>query len=157
MLFQRSSPRSVRRSACVSEMGRCGPADVLVGVRASGLCQPILRCAGFVVLPLPIVLGHEVPASSRRSQATGLLKSGDHVISRGIELRPLLHCYRAPPILCEPFTRIRPQAICSMALRAQRRRPQAHHFSFVSRIRLLRRSRFRAIVVRRISRSIAPS
>jgi S-(hydroxymethyl)glutathione dehydrogenase/alcohol dehydrogenase len=49
-------------------MAPLAPGDVLVKVRASGLCHTDLEVIqGSLAYPLPIVLGHEAPAWSRRS------------------------------------------------------------------------------------------
>src|SRR5665213_1218372 len=83
------------------------PTDVLVRVRASGLCHTDLEVIdGQIARPLPIVLGHEgagiveaIGADVRR------VKPGDHVIcSWNPNCGHCYYCDLGLPILCEPVT-----------------------------------------------------
>ena len=94
------------------DMAPLQPGDVLVKVRASGLCHTDLEVIqGSLAYPLPIVLGHE---GAGVVEAVGLavssVKPGDHVIcSWNPHCGHCFYCERAAPILCEPFTRHQPQ------------------------------------------------
>jgi S-(hydroxymethyl)glutathione dehydrogenase / alcohol dehydrogenase len=47
-----------------------GPADVVVRIRAAGLCHTDLEVmSGSLRYPLPMILGHEAPGPSRKSAA----------------------------------------------------------------------------------------
>ena len=83
------------------------PTDVLVRVRASGLCHTDLEViAGQLTRPLPIVLGHE---GAGVVEAVGAevrgVKPGAHVIcSWNPSCGHCFYCDRGMPILCEPVT-----------------------------------------------------
>src|SRR5262249_37249948 len=82
------------------------PSDVLVRVRAAGLCHTDLEVIdGSLRCPMPIVLGHEAAGVIEEvGPAVRRLKKGDHVI---LSWNPHCgHCYycdRGLPILCEEY------------------------------------------------------
>jgi S-(hydroxymethyl)glutathione dehydrogenase/alcohol dehydrogenase len=82
------------------------PTDVLVRIRAAGLCHTDLEVIeGALRYPMPIVLGHEAAGVVEQvgSAARGV-KAGDHVV---LSWNPHCgHCYycdRDAPILCEQY------------------------------------------------------
>jgi S-(hydroxymethyl)glutathione dehydrogenase/alcohol dehydrogenase len=90
------------------------PSDVLVRVRAAGLCHTDLEVIdGSLRYPMPIVLGHEAAGAIEEvGPAVRRLKKGDHVI---LSWNPHCgHCYycdRGLPILCEDYLAKGPQAV----------------------------------------------
>ena len=93
------------------ELGPLKPTDVLVRVRASGLCHTDLEVMqGALAYPLPIVLGHEGAGVVERVGAdVTAVKPGDHVVcSWNPHCGHCFYCERDQPILCEPFTRHQP-------------------------------------------------
>jgi S-(hydroxymethyl)glutathione dehydrogenase / alcohol dehydrogenase len=118
------------------EMAALRPGDVLVRVRASGLCHTDLEVMqGSLAYPLPIVLGHE---GAGIVEAVGSdvasVKPGDHVIcSWNPSCGRCFYCDRDQPILCEPFTRHQPQGhLLDGASRLSVDGRKLHHFSVVS-------------------------
>src|SRR5690348_9937783 len=93
-------------------MSALAPTDVLVRIRASGLCHTDLEVIqGSLAYPLPIVLGHE---GAGIVEAVGKdviqVKPGDHVIcSWNPHCGHCFYCERDLPVLCEPFTRNQPR------------------------------------------------
>jgi S-(hydroxymethyl)glutathione dehydrogenase/alcohol dehydrogenase len=91
-----------------------GPNDVLVRIKAAGLCHTDLEViTGSLRYPLPIVLGHEaagiVEALGPNAQG---LKFGDHVIlSWNPHCGHCFYCDRDLPILCESYLAHGPQAL----------------------------------------------
>ncbi|MCC7273809.1 MAG: alcohol dehydrogenase catalytic domain-containing protein, partial [Alphaproteobacteria bacterium] len=88
------------------------PTDVLVRMRASGLCHTDLEVIqGELADPLPIVLGHE--GAGIVEEVGGdvtLVKPGDHVVcSWNPSCGHCFYCDRGQPILCEPFSRHQPR------------------------------------------------
>lgn len=83
-----------------------GPEDVLVRVRAAGLCHTDLEVIeGQLVFPTPIVLGHEAAGVVERvGPAVRTLSPGDPVI---LHWNPhcghCFYCDRDQPILCEGY------------------------------------------------------
>src|SRR5262244_2697419 len=94
------------------QMSALAPSDVLVRVRASGLCHTDLEVMqGSLAYPLPIVLGHEGAGivEAVGSEVTQV-RPGDHVItSWNPHCGHCFYCERDTPILCEPFTRNQPR------------------------------------------------
>ena len=94
------------------EMDPLKPGDVLVRIKASGLCHTDLEVIqGSLAYPMPIVLGHE-GAGVVEAVGSGVsrVRSGDHVIlSWNPHCGHCFYCERDLPILCEPFTRHQPQ------------------------------------------------
>ena len=90
------------------------PSDVLVRVRAAGLCHTDLEVIdGSLRYPMPIVLGHEAAGVvADVGPAVRQLKAGDHVI---LSWNPHCgHCYycdRGLPILCSSYLAHGPQAV----------------------------------------------
>ncbi|MCW5624824.1 MAG: Zn-dependent alcohol dehydrogenase, partial [Burkholderiales bacterium] len=118
------------------DMAPLQPTDVLVRIRASGLCHTDLESIqGSLVYPLPIVLGHEgagiVEAVGRDVTA---VRPGDHVIcSWNPHCGHCFYCERDHPILCEPFTRHQPKGLLlDGTSRMSRDGEQVHHYSVTS-------------------------
>jgi S-(hydroxymethyl)glutathione dehydrogenase/alcohol dehydrogenase len=82
------------------------PTDVLVRIRAAGLCHTDLEVIdGALRYPTPIVLGHEAAGVVERvgSAARGV-KAGDHVVlSWNPHCGHCFYCDRDAPILCEQY------------------------------------------------------
>ena len=118
------------------EMAALAPADVLVRVKASGLCHTDLEVIqGSLAYPLPIVLGHE---GAGIVEAVGSdvtqVKPGDHVIlSWNPHCGHCFYCERDLPILCEPFSRNQPKGfLLDGKSRMSRGGKQVHHYSVTS-------------------------
>lgn len=110
--------------------------DVLVRIRASGLCHTDLEVMrGSLHLPLPIVLGHE-GAGLVEAVGPGVttVRPGDHVVcSWSPNCGHCYYCDLDQPILCEAVTAaVRnghlPDGTSRLSLRDQK----VHHFSTVS-------------------------
>jgi S-(hydroxymethyl)glutathione dehydrogenase/alcohol dehydrogenase len=90
------------------------PTDVLVRIRAAGLCHTDLEVIeGSLRYPLPIVLGHEAAGVVEQvgSAARGV-KAGDHVVlSWNPHCGHCFYCDRDAPILCEEYLGKGPQAV----------------------------------------------
>ena len=89
------------------EIADLQPSDVLVRVRASGLCHSDLEVIdGTLAFPTPIVLGHEVAGVVEAvGTAVKAVAIGDHVIcSANPHCGRCFYCERDQPILCEPYT-----------------------------------------------------
>jgi len=118
------------------EMAALSPNDVLVKVKASGLCHTDLEVIqGSLAYPLPIVLGHE---GAGVVEAVGSdvtqVKVGDHVIcSWNPHCGHCFYCERDLPILCEPFARNQPKGLLlDGRSRMKRDGSQVHHYSVTS-------------------------
>jgi S-(hydroxymethyl)glutathione dehydrogenase/alcohol dehydrogenase len=118
------------------EMGPLAPNDVLVKVKASGLCHTDLEVIqGSLAYPLPIVLGHE---GAGIVEAVGSdvtqVKPGDHVIcSWNPHCGHCFYCERDLPILCEPFARHQPRGFLLDGRSRMKRDGQVvHHYSVTS-------------------------
>ena len=88
------------------------PNDVLVRVRAAGLCHTDLEVIqGTLAYPMPIVLGHEgAGVVEAVGSAVTRVKKGDHVIcSWNPHCGHCFYCERGVPILCEPYKRNEPR------------------------------------------------
>src|SRR5678815_4666759 len=88
--------------------------DVLVRVRASGLCHTDLEVIqGTLAYPMPIVLGHEgAGVVEAVGSAVSRVKRGDHVIcSWNPHCGHCFYCERGVPILCEPYKRNEPRGM----------------------------------------------
>jgi S-(hydroxymethyl)glutathione dehydrogenase/alcohol dehydrogenase len=93
-------------------LGPLGSHDVLVRLRASGLCHTDLEVIeGALTYPLPIILGHEGAGLVEAvGAAVTLARPGDHVVcSWNPSCGHCFYCDRGEPILCEVFTSTRPQ------------------------------------------------
>ena len=90
------------------------PSDVLVRVRAAGLCHTDLEVIdGSLRYPMPIVLGHEAAGVvADVGPAVRQLKAGDHVIlSWNPHCGLCYYCDRGLPILCEDYLAKGPMAV----------------------------------------------
>jgi S-(hydroxymethyl)glutathione dehydrogenase / alcohol dehydrogenase len=82
------------------------PTDVLVRIRAAGLCHTDLEVIeGSLRYPLPIVLGHEAAGVVEQvGTAARGVKVGDHVVlSWNPHCGHCFYCDRDAPILCEQY------------------------------------------------------
>lgn len=90
------------------------PTDVLVRIRAAGLCHTDLEVIdGSLRNPMPIVLGHEAAGTVEAvgPSARGVAP-GDHVVlSWNPHCGRCFHCDRDQPILCEEYLALAPQAV----------------------------------------------
>ncbi|MEP7139370.1 MAG: Zn-dependent alcohol dehydrogenase [Caldimonas sp.] len=96
------------------EMAPLRPGDVLVRLRASGLCHTDLEVIqGTLAYPLPIVLGHEgAGVVEAVGSAVTRVRAGDHVIcSWNPHCGHCFYCERGVPILCEPYKRHEPKGL----------------------------------------------
>src|SRR6266403_3443245 len=112
------------------------PSDVLVRIRAAGLCHTDLEVIeGSLRYPMPIVLGHEAAGIVERvgSAARGV-KVGDHVVlSWNPHCGHCFYCERDAPILCEAFSRNQPKGLLlDGKSRMSRGGKQVHHYSVTS-------------------------
>jgi S-(hydroxymethyl)glutathione dehydrogenase/alcohol dehydrogenase len=118
------------------DMAPLAPGDVLVKVRASGLCHTDLEVIqGALTYPLPIVLGHEgAGVVEAVGSAVTSVRPGDHVIcSWNPHCGHCFYCERAVPILCEPFTRHQPKGrLLDGTTRMSRNGEPVHHYSVTS-------------------------
>lgn len=132
VLHRVNAPLAVERVRLAS----LKPSDVLVRMRASGLCHTDLEVMqGQLAYPLPIVLGHE---GAGVVEAVGsdvtLVRPGDHVVcSWNPSCGHCFYCDRGLPILCEPFTRHQPAGnLLDGTSRLEFGSAKLHHFSVVS-------------------------
>jgi S-(hydroxymethyl)glutathione dehydrogenase/alcohol dehydrogenase len=91
-----------------------GASDVLVRVRAAGLCHTDLEVIdGSLRYPMPIVLGHEAAGVVEEvGAAVAEVRRGDHVIlSWNPHCGHCFYCDRGVPILCEDYLAKGPQAV----------------------------------------------
>jgi len=109
-----------------------GPRDVLVRIRATGLCHTDLEVMqGQLPYPMPIVLGHE---GAGVVEAVGAevtrVKPGDHVIaSWNPHCGHCFYCERSLPILCEPFREHQPKGrLLDGSMHLFRGERPVHHF-----------------------------
>jgi S-(hydroxymethyl)glutathione dehydrogenase / alcohol dehydrogenase len=82
------------------------PTDVLVRVRAAGLCHTDLEVIeGALRYPMPMVLGHEAAGIVEQAgPAARGVKPGDHVVlSWNPHCGHCFYCDRDAPILCEQY------------------------------------------------------
>ena len=96
------------------EMAPLQAQDVLVRVRASGLCHTDLEVIqGTLAYPMPIVLGHEgAGVVEAVGSAVSRVKRGDHVLcSWNPHCGHCFYCERGVPILCEPYKRNEPRGM----------------------------------------------
>jgi S-(hydroxymethyl)glutathione dehydrogenase/alcohol dehydrogenase len=105
------------RSALVIEQVNAtalAPADVLVRIRAAGLCHTDLEVIdGSLRYPMPIVLGHEAAGVIVEvGSAVEKVRTGDHVVlSWNPNCGHCFYCDRGLPILCEDYLAKGPQAV----------------------------------------------
>jgi S-(hydroxymethyl)glutathione dehydrogenase / alcohol dehydrogenase len=118
------------------DMAALAPTDVLVRIRASGLCHTDLEVIqGSLAYPLPIVLGHEGAGvvEAVGSEVTQVAP-GDHVIcSWNPNCGHCYYCERDLPILCEPFSRNQPRGfLLDGRSRMSRAGSTVYHYSVTS-------------------------
>ena len=105
------------RSALVIEQVSAtalAPSDVLVRIRAAGLCHTDLEVIdGSLRYPMPIVLGHEAAGVIVEvGSAVEKVRPGDHVVlSWNPHCGHCFYCDRGLPILCEDYLAKGPQAV----------------------------------------------
>ena len=90
------------------------PTDVLVRIRAAGLCHTDLEVIeGSLRYPLPIVLGHEAAGVVERiGPAVRGVKVSDHVVlSWNPHCGRCFYCDRDAPILCEQYLGEAPKGV----------------------------------------------
>ncbi len=118
------------------DMAPLAPSDVLVRIKASGLCHTDLEVIqGSLAYPLPIVLGHEGAGIVEQIGASVTrVKPGDHVIlSWNPHCGHCFYCERDQPILCEPFSRHQPKGLLLDGTSRMRRGSEpVHHYSVTS-------------------------
>jgi S-(hydroxymethyl)glutathione dehydrogenase/alcohol dehydrogenase len=86
--------------------GDPAPTDVVVRVRAAGLCHTDLEVIdGSLRYPLPMILGHEAAGVVERVGAdAGNIQVGDHVVlSWNPHCGHCFQCDRGQPILCDTY------------------------------------------------------
>jgi len=118
------------------EMQPLQAGDVLVRVKASGLCHTDLEVIqGSLAYPLPIVLGHE-GAGVVEEVGAGVtrVRPGDHVLlSWNPHCGHCFYCDRDLPILCEPFRHHQPQGhLLDGTSRMRRNGDEIFHYSVTS-------------------------
>jgi S-(hydroxymethyl)glutathione dehydrogenase / alcohol dehydrogenase len=90
------------------------PTDVLVRIRAAGLCHTDLEVIdGSLRYPMPIVLGHEAAGVVEEvGPAAKGVRKGDHVVlSWNPHCGQCFYCDRRLPILCEEYLEQGPKAV----------------------------------------------
>ncbi len=114
------------------EMAPLAPHDVLVRLRATGLCHTDLEVMqGTLAYPLPIVLGHEGAGVVKAVGAhVTEVKPGDHVIcSWNPYCGHCFYCDRGVRILCEQLKRTEPKGLLiDGTTRMTRDGEPVHHF-----------------------------
>ncbi|HYM01810.1 MAG TPA: alcohol dehydrogenase catalytic domain-containing protein, partial [Stellaceae bacterium] len=96
------------------ESGALGPNDVLVRVRAAGLCHTDLEVIeGQLAYPMPIVLGHEAAGTVEETGAnvTGLGRGDPVVLSWNPHCGHCFYCEQDQPILCETYLQHGPRGL----------------------------------------------
>jgi S-(hydroxymethyl)glutathione dehydrogenase/alcohol dehydrogenase len=110
VLHQAKGPLAIEQV----EAAALAPSDVLVRVRAAGLCHTDLEVIdGALRYPLPIVLGHEAAGVIEEvGHNVAKVRKGDHVIlSWNPHCGHCFYCDRGLPILCEDYLAKGPQAV----------------------------------------------
>ncbi len=95
------------------EVGPVAPGDVLVRIRAAGLCHTDLEAIeGSLAVKLPAVLGHEAAGEiTELGEDVSDLAIGDRVVlSWNPHCGRCFYCERAQPILCSTFLANGPKA-----------------------------------------------
>ena len=132
VLHQAGTPLAIQRVT----MTGLRRGDVLVRIRASGLCHTDLEVIqGSLAYPMPIVLGHEgAGVVEEVGEGVTHVAPGDHVVcSWNPHCGHCFYCERDLPILCEPFTRNQPQGrLLDGESRYLLDGKPLHHFSVVS-------------------------
>jgi S-(hydroxymethyl)glutathione dehydrogenase / alcohol dehydrogenase len=136
--FQAAVLNQINRPLTIEtlEMAPLAPGDVLVRIRASGLCHTDLEVIqGSLAYPLPIVLGHEGAGIVEAvGSAVTQVRPGDHVIcSWNPHCGHCFYCERDLPILCEPFGRNQPRGLLlDGSSRMSRFGATVYHYSVTS-------------------------
>jgi S-(hydroxymethyl)glutathione dehydrogenase/alcohol dehydrogenase len=102
VLHRSGTPLAIERVSA----GEPGPTDVLVRVRAAGLCHTDLEVIdGSLRYPLPMILGHEAAGVVEWAGAeAGNIRVGDHVVlSWNPHCGHCFQCDRGQPILCDTY------------------------------------------------------
>jgi S-(hydroxymethyl)glutathione dehydrogenase/alcohol dehydrogenase len=110
VLHQARSPLAIEQV----EAAPLGPADVLVRVRAAGLCHTDLEVIdGSLRYPMPIVLGHEAAGviEDVGSEVSPSRKGERVILSWNPHCGHCFYCDRNLPILCEEYLAKGPQAV----------------------------------------------
>src|SRR6201984_2875864 len=110
VLYDPHTPLVIERGEAVP----LGPSDVLVRVRAAGLCHTDLEVIdGSLRYPMPIVLGHEAAGVIEAvGSAVATPRVGDHVVlSWNPHCGHCFYCDRGAPILCEEYLGEGPKAL----------------------------------------------
>ena len=114
------------------DMAALQPHDVLVRIKATGLCHTDLEVMqGSLVYPTPIVLGHEGAGTVEDvGEAVTRVKRGDSVVvSWNPHCGHCFYCERGLPILCEPFKATEPKGhLMDGTSRMTRDGAKVHHF-----------------------------
>jgi S-(hydroxymethyl)glutathione dehydrogenase / alcohol dehydrogenase len=138
MKFQAAVLHQINQPLAIEslDLAPLAPTDVLVRVRASGLCHTDLEVIqGSLAYPFPIVLGHEGAGvvEAVGGQVT-LVKPGDHVIcSWNPHCGHCFYCEHDLPVLCEPFTRNQPRGfLLDGRSRYSRGGETVYHYSVTS-------------------------
>jgi S-(hydroxymethyl)glutathione dehydrogenase/alcohol dehydrogenase len=96
------------------EAGSLKPDDVLVRIRATSLCHTDLEVIeGQLVMPMPIVLGHEAAGTIEKigGSVHGLAPGDPVIISWNPHCGHCFYCEQDQPILCETFINNGPKAL----------------------------------------------
>jgi S-(hydroxymethyl)glutathione dehydrogenase/alcohol dehydrogenase len=96
------------------EAGSLKPDDVLVRIRATSLCHTDLEVIeGQLVMPMPIVLGHEGAGTIEKigGSVHGLAPGDPVIISWNPHCGHCFYCEQDQPILCETFINNGPKAL----------------------------------------------
>src|SRR6266849_9213633 len=102
VLHAAGTPLAIERVSATA----LGMSDVLVRLRAAGLCHTDLEVIeGSLRYPMPIVLGHEAAGIVEQVGAAARgVKVGDHVVlSWNPHCGQCFYCDRDAPILCEQY------------------------------------------------------
>src|SRR5437763_9924367 len=102
VLHRAGAPLSIERV----EAAALAPSDVLVRVRAAGLCHTDLEVIdGSLRYPMPILLGHEAAGVVEDTgPAVTKVRKGDRVVlSWNPHCGHCFYCDRALPILCADY------------------------------------------------------
>jgi len=110
--------------------------DVLVRIRASGLCHTDLEVMqGAIAYPMPMILGHEgAGVVEATGEGVSAVSPGDHVVcSWNPHCGHCWYCERDQPILCEPYLgNMRRGRLLDGGSRYELGGRPVHHFSVVS-------------------------
>jgi S-(hydroxymethyl)glutathione dehydrogenase / alcohol dehydrogenase len=110
VLHQACSPLTIEPV----EAAPLAPSDVLVRIRAAGLCHTDLEVIdGALRYPMPIVLGHEAAGIIEDvGSAVAPARQGEHVVlSWNPHCGHCFYCDRNLPILCEDYLAQGPKAV----------------------------------------------